>query len=158
MKKFLHVAYWLVFAFYAYLLINTVFFARDARRSVNVVPFDMMIEQGFTLNVWGNILMFIPLGLYAAHFVKQFRFWRVLSIVIGASVAIEVLQYVLARGSSDIDDVLLNTAGGLLGMLLYVALQAMFKSKERVQQVISMLSLLVGLPVFVLALVLTLYN
>ena len=53
MKKFLNISYWLVLLFYLYLLIDTVFLGRDARRSINLVPFDMIAEQGFLLNVWG---------------------------------------------------------------------------------------------------------
>ena len=59
MKRFLNIGYWIVLLFYSYLLIDTVFFARDARRSINLIPFDMIAEQGFTLNVYGNILMFV---------------------------------------------------------------------------------------------------
>ena len=158
MKKILNIAFWIVLLFYAYLLIETVFFARDARRSVNLIPFDMIIDKGFTLNVWGNILMFIPLGLYAANFMKQFNFWRALWVVIGASFGIEVLQYIFKRGVSDIDDLLLNTMGGLIGIFIYLIFKAMFKSKERIHSAISVLSLVIGIPVFLLVAILFLYN
>ena len=104
MRKFLNIGYWIVLVFYSYLLIDTTLFARDARRSVNLVPFDMITEQGFTLNVWGNILMFIPLGLYFANLMKRFHFWKVLVAIIGTSLGIEVLQYIFKRGATDIDD------------------------------------------------------
>ena len=48
MKRFLNIGYWIVLLFYSYLLIDTVFFARDTRRSINLVPFDMIAAQGFT--------------------------------------------------------------------------------------------------------------
>ena len=158
MKKILNIAFWIVLLFYAYLLIDTVFFARDARRSVNLVPFDMITDKGFTLNVWGNILMFIPLGLYAVNFMKKFNFWRALWVVIGASLGIEVLQYIFKRGVSDIDDLLLNTMGGLIGILIYLIFKVIFKSKERVHSAISILSLVIGVPVFLLVTILFLYN
>lgn len=158
MKKILNIAFWIVLFFYAYLLIETVFFARDARRSVNLVPFDMITDEGFTLNVWGNILMFIPLGLYAANFLKQFNFWKALGAVIGASLMIEVLQYILKRGVSDIDDLFLNTIGGLIGIFIYLIFKTMFKSKERVHSAISVLSLVIGIPVILLTAILFLSN
>lgn len=158
MKKFLNIAYWIVLAFYSYLLIDTVFFSRDARRSINLTPFDMIAEQGFTLNVWGNILMFIPLGLYFANFMKQFHFWKVLGSIIGTSLGIEVLQYIFKRGVSDIDDLLLNTAGGLIGIFIYLVFKAIFKSKQRAHVAISILSLVVGIPMILLAILLVLYN
>ena len=158
MKKILNIAFWIVLLFYAYLLIETVFFARDARRSVNLVPFDMITDKGLTLNVWGNILMFIPLGLYAANFLKKFNFWKALWVVIGASLGIEVLQYIFKRGVSDIDDLLLNTMGGLIGISIYLVIKVMFKTKERVHSAISVLSLVIGIPVFLLTVILFLYN
>ena len=158
MKKFLNIGYWIVLLFYSYLLIDTVFFARDARRSVNLTPFDMISQQGFTLNVWGNILMFIPLGLYFANFMKQFRFWKVLGAIGGTSLSIEVLQYILKRGVSDIDDLLLNTTGGFIGILIYLVLKVLFKSNERVHVAISVVSLVVGVPVIVLAILIFLAN
>lgn len=158
MKKFLNVGYWGVFLFYAYLLIDTVFLARDARRSINLVPFDMISAQGFSLNVYGNILMFIPLGLYFANFIKQARFWKVLGAIVGSSLAIEVLQFVFKRGASDIDDLILNTAGGLIGIFIYYVFKLLFKSKERIYTAISVLSLVVGFPVLVLAILIFLAN
>ena len=158
MKKILNIAFWIVFLFYAYLLIETVFFARDAKRSVNLVPFDMITDKGLTLNVWGNILMFIPLGLYAANFLKKFNFWKALWVVICASLGIEVLQYIFKRGVSDIDDLLLNTIGGLNGIFIYLIFKTMFKSKERVHSAISVLSLVIGIPVFLLVAILLFYN
>lgn len=158
MKKLLNLAFWLVLVFYAYLLIDTVFISRDANRSVNLVPFQMIAEQGFTLNVWGNILMFIPLGIYFADFLKRFNFGKAMGAVITTSLGIEALQYILKRGASDIDDLLLNSIGGLIGIFIYLVLKKMFKSKEHVHVAISVLSLVVGLPVFVLATMLVLYN
>ncbi|MER2192455.1 MAG: VanZ family protein [Solibacillus sp.] len=158
MKKALTVGYWSVLLFYSYLLIDTVFLARDARRSINLVPFDMIAQQGFSLNVYGNILMFVPLGLYIANSMKPFRFWKVLVAIVGTSFAIEVLQYVFKRGASDIDDLLLNTAGGLIGIFIYYVFKLAFKSKERIQMAISALSLIVGIPVMILAALVFLAN
>ena len=158
MKRFLNIGYWIVLLFYSYLLIDTVFFARDARRSINLIPFDMIAEQGFTLNVWGNILMFIPLGLYFADLMKKFRFWKVLGYIIGTSLGIEVMQYIFKRGASDIDDLLLNTAGGLIGIFIYLVFKAIFKVKARVHVAISILSLVVGIPIILLTIILFVYN
>jgi len=158
MKKIFNIGYWTVFTFYLLLIFNIVFFARDSMRSVNLVPFAMIIEQGFNVNVWGNVLMFIPLGIYFTNSMKQYRFRTILTSIIGSSLAIEVIQFAFKRGASDIDDVLLNTIGGLLGVLIYHMLRALLTSKERVNIAISTLSLIVGLPVMFLTITLFLYN
>ena len=118
----------------------------------------MIVEKGFTLNVWGNILMFIPLGLYFADFMKKFRFWKALGYIIGTSLGIEVMQYIFKRGASDIDDLMLNTAGGLIGIFIYLVFNAIFKVKERVHIAISILSLVVGIPIILLTIILFVYN
>ena len=102
--------------------------------------------------------MFIPLGLYFADFMKKFNFWKVLGLVVGSSLGIEVLQYVFKRGSSDIDDLMLNTAGGLIGIVIYLVFKALFKEKERVHVAISILSIVVGIPVILLAIITFVYN
>ena len=62
------------------------------------------------------------------------------------------------RGASDIDDLLLNTVGGLIGILIYYVFKLLFKSKERIHTAISALSLVVGIPILVLAILIFLSN
>lgn len=67
-----------------------------------------------------NILLLIPLGIllpYAFTHIKNW--WKVLLICFLISSAIEVSQYVLRRGWFDVDDLLLNIIGGILGYFLY---------------------------------------
>lgn len=158
MKKFLTIAYWSIFSIYLVLLIDTVFIARDARRSINLVPFQMISEHGFSLNVWGNIIMFIPLGLYVAVQIINFTVKKSLAIIISASVTIEIMQFTFARGATDIDDLLLNTGGGFIGICMYVAIKKIMYTKENVQHAIARLSLLVGVPIILLVLVLFFVN
>lgn len=156
MKKILHGGYIVVALFYTYLLLHTVFFGRDARRSVNLEPFQMISEQGLSLNVYGNIIMFIPLGIYVANHFKSLRFWQALAAVIGASVTIEIVQFLAARGATDIDDVLLNTAGGCIGIAVYYGCRLRWKAQTHTA--ICVLSLVVGLPIMALTCIIWLAN
>ena len=62
-----------------------------------------------------NIVMFIPLGFLLPVTAEKARKGRVtLSIVLLSTLAIETLQYFLGR-SADIDDVIMNTLGGVIG-------------------------------------------
>lgn len=82
----------------------------------------------FFYNSFGNILCFLPLGCLAPFvFAHKQSFLRV---VIGGfcfSVLIESLQFLLATGVSDIDDVFFNTCGTALGYLLYLFIQRVRK-------------------------------
>ena len=79
-----------------------------------------VFRAGFSLDSFmlggslGNIAAFIPLGAYLAYRTKM----RMVSLVlIGAavSIAIEALQFAFDVGVTEIDDVILNTAGTLIG-------------------------------------------
>ena len=63
----------------------------------------------------GNIIWFIPFGMY----LRKYSHLKSLGIVaagFGFSLFIEVMQYVLGTGVTELDDLILNTAGTILGM------------------------------------------
>ncbi|WP_248959772.1 VanZ family protein [Sphaerisporangium perillae] len=70
--------------------------------------------------VGGNLLVFAALGaLLPVRSARMASLWRVALIAASLSVTVEVLQYGLRLGRvSSVDDVLLNTAGALLGALV----------------------------------------
>ncbi|MDN5709435.1 MAG: VanZ family protein, partial [Planococcus sp. (in: firmicutes)] len=59
---------------------------------------------------------FVPGGAYL--YIKRIKFAYSWQILLSSSLVIELLQFVTKRGSFDIDDLLLNMAGGCLGFLL----------------------------------------
>lgn len=80
------------------------------------------------VNILGNVSMFVPLGwlttvlaLHAARISLAHGLASGALAGLGLSLAIEVLQYFLGR-ASDVDDVLLNSAGALLGGTIGAAL------------------------------------
>lgn len=108
---------------YYLIILFALVFLKDNIRALNLIPFgfikDYIVDKqplGIA-NIVGNILMFIPMGIFLSMMGK--RFDKVLIFLIGSSVCIEVLQYVLIRGVSDIDDIILNYAGGLIGIGCY---------------------------------------
>ena len=76
--------------------------------------------NSFTLQTWLNpllnIAMFIPLGVLLPLAAKNFRRWYwTLMMGSGISLGIEILQYILGRGQADIDDLICNLLGTMLG-------------------------------------------
>lgn len=102
------------------------------RMGVQLRPFLAFWEawNGFALQVWLNpllnIAMFLPLGILLPLAGKPFRRWYwMLAAGAGTSFVIEVLQYIFCRGQADIDDLLCNTLGAMLGYcisLLFLSL------------------------------------
>ena len=80
-----------------------------------------------TLGVWsvlmnliGNVVAFIPIGLFRPRlFPACRRFILTVVLAFEFSLCVEILQLVWKVGSFDVDDLLLNTLGGILGFLVY---------------------------------------
>lgn len=87
--------------------------------------------------VVANVGIFLPMGFFPALLWRSPRWWRSLLVGLCTSLCIEVVQFFIGR-RSDIDDILLNTAGALLGFWLFCLLRtiapawsAQFQCRER---------------------------
>lgn len=91
----------------------------------------LMLRGEYTADHWGfsmvlgNILMFVPLGFLPPLLWKWFRWFRVLLISLIAILCIELLQPLAGR-SFDIDDLILNSFGSIIGLAISVVLQTLF--------------------------------
>ena len=100
---------------------------------VNLVPFKtiaeyavMAVQNGrtgikqFLLNIPGNVAILVPFGIFLPILFKKMNRWqRVMLSASCFSIFIEILQYILNVGSSDIDDVILNTLGSVAGCFVF---------------------------------------
>lgn len=76
-------------------------------------------REEFFYNLFGNILLFIPLPVLLLESTKVSSSAFVIVLGIGISILIELCQYFWRIGVPDIDDVLLNTGGVLIGVLFW---------------------------------------
>ena len=76
-----------------------------------------------------NVVVFIPVGLLLSIAFKQVTWWKALLIGCGISVTIEALQFFLMRGFSEVDDVMHNTLGCLLGYGIITILRIIFNTR-----------------------------
>ena len=112
-----------------YLTLFSQYFGRVwFHRSVNLIPFVTIhryivssSNSGLAIiNLAGNIIAFIPFGYLLPMVLKdKTHFLSILFCSFSTSILIEIFQYILGVGVSDIDDVLLNVVGGILGYYLY---------------------------------------
>lgn len=89
----------------------------------NFVPFREILRYNFgdrlfVKNIIGNVLMFVPYGFFATLYADLKKPWSALLLVTLASVSIECTQLMIGR-VFDVDDIILNVLGGMLGFLLY---------------------------------------
>lgn len=62
-----------------------------------------------------NVVVFVPVGLLFGIAFKQMTWWKALLIGCSISITIEALQFWFMRGFSEVDDVMHNTVGCLIG-------------------------------------------
>lgn len=72
------------------------------------------------LNLYGNIIAFVPFGMllrWARN--KNTTFMQAFAYSFGFTLTIEVAQYITKLGVFDVDDIILNTLGGIIGYGIY---------------------------------------
>ena len=94
--------------------------------AVNFVPFVALIKTYKTASLWqflrlflGNIGWFVPYGIFLPLIWKK-EFWQ--TVLFGAlfSFFIELSQFLFKKGVTELDDLILNTFGVLLGYLIFL--------------------------------------
>lgn len=113
----------LCFIIYILFLYYIVTFQDNNYGTNNFVPFREIFRYSvtsklFIKNVIGNVLLFVPFGIFVTHYVKNNKVYATLFLSLLVSCAIEFAQSCIGR-TADIDDVILNTLGGVFGYLFY---------------------------------------
>ena len=117
-----------LFAAYLFILLWLVLFKfsydpfaviRDFQtRSLNLVPF----TRAHRSEMISNLVAFIPFGVMLGVSFKQLLLRYKIAVIFAFSLALEIIQYILAIGVTDITDVIMNTLGGVMGLAAYVGL------------------------------------
>lgn len=122
-------------------------------RGYNLVPFTEIFRYkigttSFYLNVIGNIVIFIPFGYFISTYIKPKRILPILLVSVISSATVEFVQICIGR-SFDVDDIILNAVGAIIGFLVYVALNAIKKylpgifGKDIIYNIISFIILII---------------
>ena len=70
-------------------------------------------------NLLGNVLIFLPFGFFMAMASRYRSFLNTLIYSFALSLTIELSQLFMKVGCFDVDDLLLNTIGGMLGFITF---------------------------------------
>lgn len=116
----------LAFLIYAMLLFYVVTFQDVNYGTNNFIPFKEIFKykigsKVFIKNIIGNIILFIPFGVFVSHVMKTRKAYPIVIISSITSLVIEYTQLKIGR-TFDIDDILLNVVGGFLGYLIYLVI------------------------------------
>ena len=99
--------------------------------SINFKPFIYWFDYETTadalINLIGNTAMFVPLGVvWPSVFRKLNTHWKVIAAGVGCSLCIEILQLPFFDRVSDVDDLILNSLGFLMGYGVYLLVRWIF--------------------------------
>lgn len=126
-------------------------------RSINLVPFvgtAVYNNQLHFSEIFYNILIFVPFGIYISILKPYWLFLLKLAPIAGVSLLFETLQYIFIIGGSDITDFLANTLGGIIGILIFLIFKKLFKNKAT--KLLILLAILGTVAVFVLGILIML--
>ena len=102
----------------------------------NLVPFVYLFDypemKDAIINLVGNIAMFIPLGIvWPAVFKKLNTHGKVICAGVGICLSIELLQLPFFERATDIDDLILNSTGYLLGYGIYLVTNRLWRKYNK---------------------------
>ena len=107
--------------------------------AVNLLPFHNIrenLEYGRKPISWdmlNNMVMFVPIGIIYCYYQKNFSVFKAIVLSFSTTLFIECAQFVLKTGVVDIDDLIVNTLGGLIGILLYIVLRELSKRQKNME-------------------------
>lgn len=137
----------ILFILYLILMIYFLFFAENLGRSFsertyayNLEPFKEIgrfwtyrKELGFWavfLNLAGNVLCFVPFGaILPILSVRARNFFLTTLLSFEFSLMVECVQLISRVGSFDVDDLMLNTMGGVVGFLMFTVCNALRRKR-----------------------------
>ena len=128
----------LLFVTYILLLFELVTIRDVEFGGINWMPFREILRYEFGTDLFyrqviGNIILFIPFGYFATYYAKLTMIRHIFFITFIRSTTIEVVQRFIGR-SFDVDDIILNVVGGIIGFLLFIGLDAIRKKLPKIFQ------------------------
>ncbi len=113
----------LLFILYILCLFHAVTYQDVSWASANLIPFKEILRYDFGSNlfyrnIFGNLLLFLPYGLYITYYLDLKKPLSVMGYAFIVSLSIELIQSIIGR-VFDVDDIILNVLGALLGYFIY---------------------------------------
>lgn len=139
---------------------NVSFSDIGSMRSINLNPFsESLILNGRIAfsEIIMNVVIFVPLGIYVGILFKRWATLKKLFFFFLISLICEVAQFIFGIGASDITDIINNTLGGIIGLMIYIGIEKVFKNSVKAQKIINIIAT-IGTTLMILLLVLLMIN
>lgn len=111
--------------------------AAGLARPIKLVPFVAAADDGASkpTEMLINLVLFVPFGLFAGALAPTWSWWKAGAAALATSLVLETMQHVISTGSFDTTDLIVNTAGALIGWSVFVAVRR--AAGERTSAVMS---------------------
>jgi glycopeptide antibiotics resistance protein len=113
------------------------------RRSVNLIPFNEFFIANGKLDLSEiilNVVIFVPLGIYAGILFRRWTWKNQFLFFFLTSLMFEALQFIVRIGAFDITDIITNTSGGIIGLLIYKVIEKLFNSSGKAKNFINVVA------------------
>src|SRR5688500_10600738 len=126
---------YLIALYWILLLKLGVRFSYMESRRVNLIPF----RESVILNSENilNVLIFVPLGIYAGILFERWILGKKLLFFFLLTLIVEGLQYILRVGAFDVTDIITNTSGALIGLMIFKGIEKAFDNNVKAQRFIN---------------------
>jgi glycopeptide antibiotics resistance protein len=108
--------------------------AAGLQRPLKLVPFAASGDAGASApaEVVINLVIFVPYGLFIGALAPAWAWWKAAGVFLGTSLVLESAQHLISTGSFDTTDLIVNTAGGLIGYGIFAALRRRLGDRAQV--------------------------
>lgn len=129
---------WLVLGGYVFILFSSTVFFRGfvLDKGCNLMPFwsyvayfkgedDSLLNENIM-----NVVVFVPIGLLAGFASRSMNWIKALALALCISISIEVLQFAFEKGFAELDDVMHNSLGCVIGYGIGRVVKYLFPLKK----------------------------
>ena len=99
-------------------------------RNINLIPFSqpaIVNGKADVREIILNVVAFIPYGLFIHALMDEMSILKKILIIFATSFVFELIQYIFAIGASDITDIISNTSGGIIGVVVSMFMEKLLR-------------------------------
>lgn len=129
---------YLIALYWILLLKFGVRFSYMGNRTTNLIPFSQQVF--LTSENILNVIIFVPLGIYAGILFERWLFGKKLLSFFLLSLLVEAIQYILRIGVFDVTDLITNTVGAVVGLIIIKVLDKTFNDRVKTHKFINLIA------------------
>jgi glycopeptide antibiotics resistance protein len=129
---------YLIVLFWILLFKLGVHFSYMQKRNFAIIPFhDAKIDYS---EIILNMVVFVPVGIYVGVLCRRWSLGKKLLSFFLLSLMIESFQFIFRVGAFDTTDIITNTIGGIIGLMIFLAIEKIINNTVKAQKFINIIA------------------